>query len=307
MIATPDDAEVEMSVPEIFTGNKQISRFGSAERQQEQLASYMPREAQERQASTNAHGKTEGHPPQSSTLDELPLTRLVHAASQAEVGKASQTRIHGLLELSIDRAGKSLKRRSTLAATEEQKRRKIHILGPENTSLRRFPSSEPLKGNARGTSESRTGRTFNMPVLENSVFYDAADVVSSPFSKASKVDQHVVPLTDRQSFQSEDAHSRIISPVQMDIPRESAQKQASMDSATTNGENEGTVNDGSAGDDNVEGLLIAESAVGDQKSSQQSASHPKRETHPPATTPPDVSPPRVFLNPFPLTLRHTVR
>lgn len=309
--ATPDDAEVETSVPDLSAKGKPTSPFASAKRQQEQLASGIPRETQESQANNNARGRAQGHPPQVSTLDTLHLAGLAHVASQAEVHRASQTCTQSLLELSTDRAGRSLKRTSTLATTEEQKRRKIRIPGLENTSLGRFPSSEPLKGHVRETSKPKTRRTFSMPVPENSVFYDVADVVSSPSSPASKVDQHIVPAHDWQSFPSEGARpSRIISLAQTDLSRESARRQALLNSATKNGENEGTGKVRSAGGDNVEGSPIAESAVDRQRCSQLSAPYPERETHSPVTTPPDVSPSSIPLTPlpdFPLILRHTVR
>jgi hypothetical protein len=85
--------------------------------------------------------------------------------------------------------GRALKRRFTSAMFEEPKRRKM-VQEPRtaSSSLKRFPSGQMLKGVGGRSGKPKTGRTFSMPVPEDSVFFNAADVtIAGPLAPQTDV------------------------------------------------------------------------------------------------------------------------
>jgi hypothetical protein len=101
------------------------------------------------------------------------------------LNKLSQSSV----EPSAIQTGRALKRRFTSAMFEEPKRRKM-VQEPrtESSSLKRFPSGQMIKGVGGRSGKPKTGRTFSMPVPEDSVFFSAADVtIAGPLAPQTDV------------------------------------------------------------------------------------------------------------------------
>lgn len=95
----------------------------------------------------------------------------------------SKTPTQSVLEPLANAAGRALKRRATSAMFEEPKRRKVvHDTRLESTRPQRFPSGHTLKGIGGSSGKLKTGRTFSMPIPEDSVFFNAANAnTAGPF------------------------------------------------------------------------------------------------------------------------------
>jgi hypothetical protein len=134
-------------------------------------------EQQDSQGQDSSRGQEE----KASKVIELSGTEQATGSSTTKQQEEGYSMLNKLTQISVEpsaiQTGRAIKRRFTSAMFEEPKRRKV-VQEPHNesSSLKRFPSGQMLKGVGGRSGKPKTGRTFSMPVPEDSVFFNAADV-----------------------------------------------------------------------------------------------------------------------------------